>query len=76
MKPVKERQEFLTTKEAAEFLNVSPSTLYKMEKLELISSFRTPGGQRRFAVDALRGYIEKSKNFKFNHHPFKLKSHG
>lgn len=76
MKPVKEMPGFLTTKEAAEFLNISPSTLYKMEKLELISSFRTPGGQRRFSVAALREYIEKSKNFKSNHHPFKLKSHG
>lgn len=68
--------EFLTTKEAAEFLNVSPSTLYKMEKLQMISSFRTPGGQRRFSVAALREYIEKSKNFKSNHHPYRLKNHG
>lgn len=76
MKPMNGMPEFLTTKEAAEFLNVSPSTLYKMEKLQMISSFRTPGGQRRFSVVALREYIEKSKSFKSNHHPYRLKSHG
>lgn len=76
MKQEKSHSEFLTTKEAAEFLNVSPSTLYKMEKLELISSYRTPGGQRRFSLVALREYIEKSKSFKSNHQPHRYKHHG
>ena len=75
MEQEKVHSEFLTTKEAAEFLNISHSTLYKMEKLKLISSYRTPGGQRRFSVITLREYIEKSKNFKSNHQPYRYKSH-
>jgi excisionase family DNA binding protein len=41
-------EEKFTTKQAAEFLGVSTSTIYRMEKQNLIESIRTPEGQRRF----------------------------
>lgn len=34
-----------TTKEAADYLGISPSTLYRMEKCGLLSPTKTPGGQ-------------------------------
>ena len=38
-----------TTKEAANYLGVSPSTIYRMEKSGLLSLIKTSGGQRRFS---------------------------
>jgi excisionase family DNA binding protein len=57
------KDSLLTTKEAAKFLRISSSTLYRMEKLGLIYSYRTPGGQRRFSMKALMDYLKKSQNF-------------
>jgi len=37
-----------TTKEAADYLGVSPSTIYRVEKRGLLFPARTPGRQRRF----------------------------
>ena len=69
-----------TTKEAAEYLGISQSTIYRMEKRELISSIRTPGGQRRFRKEAIEEYLKKSKRFeapqnpsKYRRQPFKIK---
>ena len=56
---------FLTTKESAEFLRISSSTIYRMEKLGLIMPYKTPGGQRRFALKDLKDYLKRSKKFKF-----------
>jgi len=53
----------LTTEEAAEYLRISHSTLYRMEKKGLISSSKTPGGQRRFTIDSLERYLEESREF-------------
>ncbi|PIV56158.1 MAG: hypothetical protein COS15_02200 [Caldiserica bacterium CG02_land_8_20_14_3_00_36_38] len=44
---VKERS-FYTTKEAAKYIGVSTSTVYRMEKRGLICSIKTPGGERCF----------------------------
>lgn len=50
-----------TTKEAAEYLGISPSTIYRMEKRGLISSIRTPGGQRRFRKEDIESYLKASQ---------------
>ncbi len=43
-----EEKAVYTTKEAAKYLGISSSTIYRMEKQGLISAIKTPGGQRRF----------------------------
>ena len=43
-----EEKNIFTTKEAAKYFGISTTTIYRMEKQGLISSLRTPGGQRRF----------------------------
>ena len=51
----------LTATEAARYLGVSVVTLYRMEKRELLSPYRTPGGHRRYSVEMLEGYLEDSR---------------
>ncbi len=53
----------LTTTEAANYLGVSISTLYRMENRGLVKPSRTPGGQRRFSREELDAYQRKSTNF-------------
>ena len=48
-----EEKNIYTTKEASKHLGISPATLYRMEKKGLITSMRTPGGQRRFSKDSI-----------------------
>jgi site-specific DNA-methyltransferase (adenine-specific) len=50
-----------TTKEAANYLGVSPSTIYRMEKRGLLSPTKTSGGQRRFSQKNLEEYLEKNQ---------------
>jgi len=52
-----------TTKEAAKYLGISQSTIYRMEKQGLILATRTPGGQRRFSIDSINNYLERSQEF-------------
>ncbi|MCL0048639.1 helix-turn-helix domain-containing protein, partial [Dehalococcoidia bacterium] len=52
-----------TTKEAADYLGVSPSTLYRMEKRGLLSSIKTSRGQRRFSQKDLEECLRKSRTF-------------
>ena len=52
-----------TTKEAANYLRVSPSTIYRMEKRGLLSPAKTSGGQRRFSQKDLEGCLRKSQSF-------------
>ncbi len=51
-----------TTKEAACYLGVSPSTIYRMEKRGLLSPTKTSGGQRRFSQKSLEECLRKSQN--------------
>ena len=53
-----------TTKEAADYLGVSPSTIYRMEKRGLLSPAKTPGRQRRFSQKNLEEYLRKSRSLK------------
>ncbi len=59
----------LTTNEAAKFLGVSTSTLYRMEKQGLIEPVRTPGGQRRFLREQLEAYLAQSKAIRAPQNP-------
>lgn len=43
-----------TTKEVANYLGVSSSTIYRMEKRGLLSPTKTSGGQRRFSQNLVR----------------------
>ena len=45
--------QWLRVSEAARFLGVSEPTLRKWTDAGCISSFRTPGGHRRYLVEAL-----------------------
>jgi site-specific DNA-methyltransferase (adenine-specific) len=51
-----------TTKEAADYLGVSSSTIYRMEKRGLLFPARTPGRQRRFTQKNLEEYLKKSRS--------------
>jgi excisionase family DNA binding protein len=51
----------LTAKEAAAYLRVSLNTLWRMERRQLIVPYRTPGGHRRYSVDMLRAYLERTR---------------
>jgi len=51
----------LTAKEAAAFLHVSLNTLWRMEPRNLITPYRTPGGHRRYSVEMLRSYLERTR---------------
>ena len=48
----------LTTSEAARHLGVSMSTIRRWSDMGYLSSYRTPGGQRRFNVDQLDAFID------------------
>jgi len=52
-----------TTKEAANYLGVSLSTIYRMEKRGLLFSAKTSGGQRRFSQKNLEECLRKSQSF-------------
>ena len=62
------------TKEAAQYLGISISTIYRMEKQRLISSTKTPGGQRRFNKRNLDRYLKKSQSFEAPQNPSKYKA--
>jgi excisionase family DNA binding protein len=51
----------LTAKESADYLRISPFTLRKMEQRGLIIPYRTPGGHRRYTLEMLDEYLEKSR---------------
>lgn len=51
----------LTAKESADYLRISTFTLRKIEKQGLIVPYRTPGGHRRYSLDMLNEYLEKSR---------------
>lgn len=58
-----ENKAMYTTKEAAAYLGVSPSTIYRMEKRGLLSPIKTSRGQRRFSEKDLEECLRKSKSF-------------
>lgn len=51
------------TKEAADYLGVSPTTIYRLEKHGLFSPARISGGQRRFSQKNLEECLRKRQSF-------------
>lgn len=51
----------MTAKEAAGYLRISLFTLRKIEQQGLIVPYRTPGGHRRYGVEMLNEYLERSR---------------
>lgn len=68
-----EEKTVFTTKEAAKYLGISTSTIYRMEKQGLISSIKTPGGQRRFSKENIERYLKESQNFEAPQNPSRFK---
>ncbi len=58
-----ERLILLTAKEAANYLRVSLSTLHRMERNGWITSFRTPGGHRRYTLQMLNACLARSNDW-------------
>jgi len=54
-------QTVLTTKEACQYLRISPSTLNKAVREGKLVPARTPGGHYRFTVRMLNDYLVKSR---------------
>lgn len=47
----------LSTSQAARELGVSLGTVRRWADMGYLPSFRTPGGQRRFSVDQIDGFV-------------------
>jgi excisionase family DNA binding protein len=50
----------LTAREAAKYLRVSLSTLYRIEQGGAIQPLRTPGGHRRYTVEMLNDCLRQA----------------
>ena len=68
-----EEKTVYTTKETAKYLGISTATIYRMEKQGLISSNKTPGGQRRFNKEIIERYLKESQNFEAPQNPSRFK---
>jgi excisionase family DNA binding protein len=51
----------LTAREAAQYLHISLFTLSRIEKDRLLVPFRTPGGHRRYSLEMLNEYLERTR---------------
>ncbi len=51
----------LNVGQAAEYLGVSSASLRKWSNDGLVPTYRTPGGQRRYARDDLDGFIDSMR---------------
>jgi len=65
---------WLTTSQAADYLGVSVSTLYRMEAKRLVEPIRTPGGQRRFSTEELERYKRASREIQAPQNPSQYKT--
>lgn len=61
------------TKQAAEILGVSISTVYRMIEQGLLLPTKTPGGQRRFEVAQLQSFKENSRTIIAPQNPYMKK---
>jgi excisionase family DNA binding protein len=53
----KDRLNLLTAREAANYLRISLSTLYRLERDGRLTSLRTPGGHRRYTLQMLNACL-------------------
>ena len=47
--------------EAARFLGVSPTTLYRYDKSGVLNAYRTAGGHRRYSLSELANFLVESR---------------
>lgn len=66
-------KDIVGTKQAAEILGVSISTIYRMVNQGILQPSKTPGGQRRFPVNQLEEYKEKSRGIVAPQNPYQMK---
>lgn len=66
-------ENIVSTKQAAEILGVSISTVYRMIEQGIFQPSKTPGGQRRFSVNQLEAYKEKSRDIVAPQKPYQMK---
>ena len=66
-------ENIVSTKKAAEILGVSISTIYRMVDQGILQPSKTPGGQRRFPVNQLEEYTEKSRGIVAPQKPYQMK---
>ncbi|MCI0521593.1 MAG: excisionase family DNA-binding protein [Chloroflexi bacterium] len=59
-----QRLVLLTAREAANYLRVSLSTLYRMEQTGLLVALRTPGGHRRYTLPMLNACLERARQMR------------
>lgn len=62
------------TKQAADILGVSTSTIYRMVEQGILQPSKTPGGQRRFPISQLEEFKEHSRNIVAPQNPSKIKN--
>ena len=51
--------EYLTTKEAADLLGVSESTVRRLCSQKKLTAWRTPGGHRRIAKESVEALLDQ-----------------
>lgn len=61
------------TKQAAQILGVSISTIYRMVDKGILLPSKTPGGQRRFPISQLEEYKERSRTIIAPQNPYQMK---
>jgi len=61
VKTTKDNQRWLTLSEASQLLGVHQTTLREWENAGRISSFRTPGGHRRFDIRDLQAFLQQRR---------------
>lgn len=57
-----DRNQLLNAREAAEYMGISLSTLRRIEREGYLIPFRTPGGHRRYRINMLDEYLERSRS--------------
>ena len=57
-----DRLYLLTAREAARYLRISLSTLYRLERDGQLDSLRTPGGHRRYTVQMLNACLSNQRH--------------
>jgi excisionase family DNA binding protein len=54
---MQQRSKLLNVSDAADYLSVSAASLRKWSDQGLVPVYRTPGGQRRYSLEDLEGFI-------------------
>ncbi|MCO4320971.1 DNA methyltransferase [Aliidiomarina quisquiliarum] len=67
-------KELLSTREAANYIGVSMSTVYRMVENKTLNPSKTPGGHRRFSIKMLDEFKKNSKEIKAPQDPSSYKN--